>query len=158
MRRSSFAERLDRLEDRLWSRFPELAPLSDPRRWKHAEDRLCETLPRHVLGKLIEGHDLSSAAGRGGVDVARSGPANLFRAYQWVLWRGVRFGAPLDLSGRLTEIYLEDPGARAADVCRECRYGAPVSSRRRYFERCPLCGGELCLDPSFTASEQPSQP
>ncbi len=97
MPRSSVTERLDNLEDRLWSRYPDLAPLSDPRRWKHAEGRLCATLPRHLLGKLIEGHDLVSAAGRGEADVPRSGSANLYQAYRWVLWRGVQFGAPLDL-------------------------------------------------------------
>ena len=154
MTRNSLTERLDRLEDRVWSRYPDLAPPNHPRREKHARDRLAATMSRHNLIKLVKGMELYWAVRRGKVDAPYSGPANLYVASRWVLWRGLRFGAPLDLSDRFAEIYLEDPEARAADACRQCRYAAPASSQRRYFEQCPLCGGELHLDWCFSASSK----
>ena len=157
MPRNSLTERLDRLEDRVWSRYPELAPPTDPRRREYAERRLCETISRRCVIELVKGMELYSAAWRGKVDAPRSGPVNLYLAYHWVLRRGLQFGAPLDLSDRVAEIYLADPEARPADVCRECRYAAPASLQRRYFEQCPLCEGELRLHPRFSASSKREQ-
>ena len=154
MPRNSLTERLDRLEDRVWSRYPDLAPPSHPRRREHAERRIFATIPHQYVLELVKGMELYQDITRGKVEAPHSGPANLYVASRWVLWRGLRFGAPLDLSDRFAEIYLADPEARAADVCRQCRYAAPASSQRRYFEQCPLCGGELHLDWCFSASSK----
>ena len=151
MLRNSLTERLDRLEDRLWSRYPELAPRSDPRWRRAAHERLHATLSRDSLNELVKGMDLYWVPPQEMLDPSSRGARNLYLASGTVLWRGLEFGAPLDLSDRVAKIYLADPDAKPADVCCKCHYAVPASPQRRYFEQCPHCGGELRLDPRYKA-------
>lgn len=47
---------------------------------------------------------------------------------------------PVALPPEVADVYLQDDEVGPYHDCEDCSYNVPVG-RRRYFERCPLCGG-----------------
>ena len=48
-------------------------------------------------------------------------------------------GRPLAFPAAVAEVYVGDPFAGNAAVCRQCRYKLPAA----HFKQCPLCGGQV---------------
>jgi hypothetical protein len=126
-----------------------------------AWDQLANTMhPDHieVLRSELERHGFVSiwghvTVGEYGNKLSRVASSMAFLATQGKL------PGPLALPEAVAQVYLEDPAAHPLHVCQVCDYQVPyrtpthrgdghggtvqVQEPRKYFDSCPLCGGEV---------------
>lgn len=152
---------LDRRIERIESFIPVPTPgavqaaEATQRRYLDVWDALVSTMaPEHVemLSDAVEAHGYVSRDGS--LSIAYEA-GNFARTASRMVAEAVagRLQGPLALPEAVARIYLDDPRASRTHECERCGYRVPIHSgtqlgnmvidrSRRYFDHCPLCGGQ----------------